>query len=194
MHIPPVFVYPEAVLFWTALIGSFYLEIKFAGALARNPSNTQDAGTRLLIKIGYRVAFVLALMASLTPWFVITWQRPALAVGTGMLIAGSIFRQYSIRALGKYFTPEVVVKADQPVIEEGPYRWIRHPAYSGAFIMFAGIGMALGNWLSFAVLFLENCFVYSLRVKAEEKALIDTIGEPYRVYMTRTKRFIPFIF
>jgi protein-S-isoprenylcysteine O-methyltransferase Ste14 len=39
-----------------------------------------------------------------------------------------------------------------------------------------------------------GCRVYSRRVKAEEKALLDTIGEPYRAYMARTKRIIPFIF
>jgi protein-S-isoprenylcysteine O-methyltransferase Ste14 len=194
MHVPPIFVYPEAIIFWIALIWSFYLEIKFSRSLTRNPSNTQDAGTRLLIKIGSRIAFLLALIVSFLPWFEISHQRIVLDIGTGILIVGSLFRQYSIRILGKYFTPEVIVNANQPVIERGPYRWIRHPGYCGAFIMFGGIGLAFGNWLSLIIFFLDACFVYSRRVKAEEKALLDTIGEPYRAYMARTKRFMPFIF
>ena len=60
--------------------------------------------------------------------------------------------------------------------------------------MFLGIGLALGNRLSLIIFFLEICYVYSRRVKAEEKALLSTIGEPYRAYMARTKRFVPFIF
>jgi protein-S-isoprenylcysteine O-methyltransferase Ste14 len=96
--------------------------------------------------------------------------------------------------LGKYFTAAVTVSADQPVIDKGPYHWIRHPGYTAGFVVFLGIGLALGNWLSLIIFFLEICYVYSRRVKAEEKAMLDTIGEPYRAYMARTKRFIPFIF
>ena len=194
MHVSPVFVYPEAVLFWIAFVWSFCLEIKFARTLARNPSNTQDDGTRLLIKVGSRIAFFLALLVSFLPWLAIAHQRMVLAAGTGLLIAGSLFRQYAIRVLGKYFTPEVIVNASQEVIADGPYRWIRHPGYTAAFIMFAGIGLAFGNWLCLIIFFLEAGFVYSRRVTAEEEALLDTIGEPYRKYMARTKRFIPFIF
>ncbi|MFA5322529.1 MAG: isoprenylcysteine carboxylmethyltransferase family protein [Smithella sp.] len=194
MHVSPVFVYPEAVLFWIAFVWSFCLEIKFARTLARNPANTQDAGTRLLIKVGNRIAFFLAFLVSFLPWLVIAHPRMILDAGTGLLIVGSMFRQYSIRILGKYFTPEVIVNADHKVIERGPYRWIRHPGYTAAFIMFLGVGLAFGNWLCLVVLFGEACFVYRRRVMAEENALLDTIGEPYRAYMAQTKRFIPFIY
>ncbi len=61
------------------------------------------------------------------------------------------------------------------------------------FIAFLNIGFALGNWLNPVIFFLEFLFVYNPRVAAEEKALLDTIGEPYRAYMARTKRFKPFI-
>ena len=84
--------------------------------------------------------------------------------------------------------------ADQPIIDKGLYRWIWHPGHTAGFIMFLGIGLALGNWLSLIIFFLEIWYVYSRRVKAKEKALLDTIGEPYRAYMARTKRFIPFVF
>lgn len=60
--------------------------------------------------------------------------------------------------------------------------------------MFFGIGFALGNWLSLIIFLLEICIVYSRRVKAEEAALLGTLGEPYRAYMAHTKRFVPFIF
>jgi protein-S-isoprenylcysteine O-methyltransferase Ste14 len=194
MRLPPVFNYPEAALFWIVFICFFYLEIQLTRTIARNPFNKQDAGTRLLIKIGNGIAFFLALFLSFLPLFVIPSQRIFLNAGIAILIIGSLFRQYSIRILGKYFTPEVIVDTNQPVIESGPYRWIRHPGYSGAFLMFLGIGLAFGSWLSLIVFFLEAFFVYSRRVKAEEKAMLETIGEPYRVYLARTKRFIPFIF
>jgi protein-S-isoprenylcysteine O-methyltransferase Ste14 len=194
MHVPPIFVYPEAILFWIVFIWSFYLEIQHSGIVAGDPSNAQDAGTMRLINIGVNIALVLAFAASFLPWLAISNQRIALDTGIGLLIIGSLFRRYCIRILGKYFTAAVKVSADQPVINKGPYRWIRHPGYTAGFIVFLGLGFALGNLLSLFVFFVEICFVYSRRVIAEEKALLDTIGEPYRAYMARTKRFIPFVF
>jgi protein-S-isoprenylcysteine O-methyltransferase Ste14 len=61
-------------------------------------------------------------------------------------------------------------------------------------MMFMGIGLALGSWLSLVIFWLEIFIVYSRRVRVEEKALLDTLGEPYRAYMRRTRRFIPFLF
>ena len=60
-------------------------------------------------------------------------------------------------------------------------------------MMFTGLGLALGSWISVAILFLAHCYLYGRRVVAEEKALVDTLGAPYTEYMLRTKRFIPFL-
>jgi protein-S-isoprenylcysteine O-methyltransferase Ste14 len=194
MDIPPIFAYPEAILFWIVFIWFFYQEIRLLSTVAGGPANTQDAGTHRRINIGTDIALLLAFMVSFLPCFIMSHQRIALEAGIGLLIVGSLFRRYCIRILGKYFTAAVIVNANQPVIENGPYRWIRHPGYTAVIIVFLGIGFALGSWLSLVILLLEACFVYSWRVIAEEKALLDTIGEPYRAYMARTKRFIPFIF
>lgn len=59
--------------------------------------------------------------------------------------------------------------------------------------MHAGLGLALTNWISFALLTIVPAVLYWIRVSVEERALLDTIGEPYRAYMARTKRFIPFV-
>jgi len=194
MHDPPIFVYPEALLFWIVFIWSFTLEIFHSGIVAGAPSNKQDAGTLRLINIGSDIALFLAFALSFLPWPAIPFPRVSLNVGTTLLVVGSLLRRYCMRILGQYFTAAVTVRMDQLVIEKGPYRWIRHPGYAAGFLMFIGIGFALGSWLSLAILLLEIWLVYSQRVKAEEKALLETIGEPYRAYMARTKRFIPFLF
>ncbi len=59
--------------------------------------------------------------------------------------------------------------------------------------MFTGIGLALGSWISVAILFLVHCYLYGMRVSVEEKALLETLGDPYREYMSHTKRSIPFV-
>jgi protein-S-isoprenylcysteine O-methyltransferase Ste14 len=194
MHNPPVFTYPEAIFFWIIFIWIFSLEIRHSGIVAGAPSNIQDAGTLRIINIGGNIALFLAFALAFLPWLVIPHPRIALYIGTSLLVIGSLLRRYCFRILGKYLTAAVTVSPDQPIIEKGLYRWVRHPSYTAGFLVFLGIGFALGSWLGVGVFIIVTFFVYRLRVKAEEAAMLDTLGEPYRAYMTRTKRFIPFIF
>jgi protein-S-isoprenylcysteine O-methyltransferase Ste14 len=60
-------------------------------------------------------------------------------------------------------------------------------------MMNIGVGVALGSWLSFAILTIGTIATYLYRVRVEEQALLNTIGEPYRSYMQETKRFVPHI-
>jgi len=83
---------------------------------------------------------------------------------------------------------------DQQVIQLGPYRYIRHPAYSGTFLTMLGVGLVTTNWASLIVLLLFVFLGHIQRVRVEEKAMIRTIGQPYIEYMRRTKRFIPWVF
>lgn len=192
---PPVFAYPEALFFWVVFLWSFGLEMCHSGASrGAPPDNTQDAGTLRLINIGTNLTLFLAFSLAFLPWFLIPFPRPSLYVGTLLLLGGFLVRSYAIRTLGEYFTAAVTVVRDQPIVQEGPYRWIRHPGYLGGFLMFIGVGLGLGSWLSVLVFVSEILLVYSRRIQVEESALLETIGEPYREYMLRTKRFIPFVF
>ena len=71
---------------------------------------------------------------------------------------------------------------------------MRHPSYTAGAILFFGIGLALANSISLVVLMGAVAIVYGYRVGVEERALLETIGELYRSYMGRTKRFVPFVF
>ena len=127
--------------------------------------------------------------------FSIPWHRTLLfAIGIFLMLAGVAFRWYSIRILGKYFTRQVAIQPGQTVVENGPYRLIRHPSYSGALITIFGLGLAFTNWLSLIVVMVITFIGYSYRVSVEEKTLVNALGEPYRQYMKRTKRFIPFLY
>ena len=192
-HISIVFHLPEALFFWTIYVWVSASEALLIRKSIRSPSYSQDAGTLRLIMVGNQVAILAGFAASLLPWFVTPWPSISFILGTCMLLGGGILRRVCFRTLGKYFTAVVVASSDQPVIERGPYRLVRHPSYTAYFMILLGIGIALGSWLSVAILFAVPCFVFVRRVQAEEKALLETIGEPYRAYMSRTKRFIPFL-
>src|SRR5580704_14582736 len=78
--------------------------------------------------------------------------------------------------------------------KQDPYRYIRHPSYSGGLITLAGLGLALGNWAGLLTLLACTGAGYGYRIFVEEAALVAALGEPYREYMRRTRRLIPFVF
>ncbi|KAI0759692.1 hypothetical protein BD413DRAFT_456488, partial [Trametes elegans] len=59
-------------------------------------------------------------------------------IGTALVVAGTVIRMWSYRALGALFTFEVVIKDDHRLITWGPYKHVRHPAYSGLALLLVG--------------------------------------------------------
>ena len=95
--------------------------------------------------------------------------------------------------LGKFFSAVVGIQKDQQVIEKGLYKYVRHPSYTGALIIFIGLGLALQSWAAVITLTLLFIIAYGYRIYVEEKALISELGEPYIEYKKRTKRLIPYM-
>jgi protein-S-isoprenylcysteine O-methyltransferase Ste14 len=196
--LPLVFVWPYAPIFWAVYVWAFLPEFVLLRRAKRavKEKTSKDSGSLRLIMVGMQ----MGLLASFAIVFFVpalrlprAMQVPAFFLGTVLLIGGSLLRRHCWRVLGEYFTGEVQARIDQPVINRGAYHWVRHPSYTAGTLMFAGIGLALGNWGSLAVMVLVTVGVYWYRVAVEERALIQTIGEPYVAYMRGTKRFIPFI-
>lgn len=115
-------------------------------------------------------------------------------IGFVVFAVGIALRWYSIAYLGKFFTVDVAIASDHKVVDTGPYRFIRHPSYTGALLAFLGLGIALENWLSLLVLIVPITGVFLFRIRLEEAALQTGLGEAYSSYMQRTKRLIPFVY
>jgi protein-S-isoprenylcysteine O-methyltransferase Ste14 len=153
-----------------------------------------DAGSRWLlissIWLGIALGFVLAFAVPAAAFT--SGRRALLYAGIALMVVGLAFRWYSIRVLGKSFTYVVHTRPDQQVVEDGPYRWIRHPSYTGALLTIIGVLVALTNPLSFLGL-IPSLAGYAYRIRVEERALMRDLGEPYRSYMRHTKRLVPFL-
>ncbi len=144
-----------------------------------------------LLQLGNVLCVLLALKVPATA---ITSVREILFwLGIALVYAGLALRLYAIKVLGRYFTTSVAVVADQPVVEDGPYRLIRHPSYTGLFILSFGFGLSSTNWLSLLVLLGCALLGVSYRIRVEERVLQAQLGQRYQAYMRRTKRLIPFV-
>jgi protein-S-isoprenylcysteine O-methyltransferase Ste14 len=191
---PLVFTWPYWLLFWAVYFIVFFPEMRLVMRSRRQAvGNAQDAGSLRVINLGMQLGSLAAFVTAFYfPSLAIRWHRVAFFyAGVALLILGSLLRRHCWRILGQHFTGAVVVTENQPVIDRGAYRFVRHPAYTGGILMFIGIGLALGHWLSIAVLLATSIAVYAYRVTVEERALVATLGAPYADYMRRTKRFIP---
>ncbi|MDQ6806951.1 MAG: isoprenylcysteine carboxylmethyltransferase family protein [Actinomycetota bacterium] len=113
------------------------------------------------------------------------------ACGIALMWAGIGLRMWAILALGDSFRTSVEVHEGQQVIERGPYRWLRHPSYTGILLIAIGIGVADGTWPSVAVAFVLPLAALIHRISVEEHVLLDSLGQPYADYKSRTKRLIP---
>jgi protein-S-isoprenylcysteine O-methyltransferase Ste14 len=155
----------------------------------------RDRGSHVWLVVAMCVGIVLAFWIAFgVPATVIAWHQPAVFwIGIALMLGGLAFRWYAIRTLGKFFTRTVATRPGQFVVESGPYRWIRHPSYSGSLLMFLGMGLAMTNWASLLAIMLGAGIGYAWRVHVEEQALCADLGEPYRAYMRRTRRFVPFL-
>ena len=128
------------------------------------------------------------------PQAAILWRRSLVFFsGIGLMLAGVAFRWWAIATLGKFFTFDVAIQSSQKVVDSGPYRYLRHPSYTGALMTQVGIGLALGNWAGLLALMVCMAIAYWYRITVEERALLAALGEPYKQYMQRTHRIIPFL-
>jgi protein-S-isoprenylcysteine O-methyltransferase len=134
------------------------------------------------------------LVSQILPIFSISTPTVSRFIGTCIMFCGIIFRIWSINTLGKFFRSTVMIQKGHPVITSGPYRFIRHPSYTGSLLIFSGAGIALNNWLSLLVMVLFMFIAYTYRVAIEEKTLAGFLGKEYLAYQRRTKRFLPMIF
>lgn len=110
---------------------------------------------------------------------------------TSLLFGGLVLRWAAILTLGRFFTTNIAIHEGQPIITAGPYRYVRHPSYTGLLLAFLGLGVFFGNWFSLVVLMIPITLAVIHRIRLEESVLVSALGPAYSAYCTRTKRLIP---
>jgi len=122
------------------------------------------------------------------------WRRrspPALTAGIGWIAAltAVALRLSVIASLRGAWTVRAVVPSDLPVVDRGPYRFIRHPNYVALGLEFLGLPLIGGAYVSAVGLGLANALLLRRRI-ADEEALLMAIPA-YRQRMAHKPRFVP---
>lgn len=158
---------------------------------ARGATRSDGGSLRLLwivITLAITAAFSLSgYRRGLLP-FSPGWIR---AVALTLFVGGLGFRWWAVITLGKFFTVDVATHDDHDLVSTGPFRYVRHPSYTGLLLAFLGLGVSLGNAVSLVVLMAPIAVTLSYRMRVEEAALRQALGASYDDYCERTKRLIP---
>lgn len=193
---PLPYVFPFAVVFWAVFVWAYFREARVIDRAQKATAGggaPDDKGSLRVVMLTQFVAFGAAFYLAWVPRTRFADLRVAFWVGLLLLVTGAVLRRLCFRALGTWFTGEVRVRPDQRVVRSGPYRWVRHPSYSAGILMVVGTAIALGSWVGTVISLILSFAGYAYRVRVEERALTAALGDDYRQYVQRTKRFIPFV-
>ena len=195
ISMPLPFSWPYAAVFWPVMLWVYVPESRIIRRARADPIPATDRGSLRVVLAGSSLASLTALVAPFVaprarlPGDPVAW----FVVGLGVVVAGSLLRRHCFRVLGAFFTGAVTIQPDHRVVDVGAYRWVRHPSYTAALLLTAGLALAMDNALGLALSLTIAFAAYSYRAGIEEQALLASLGDPYGRFLATRKRFVPFV-
>jgi len=183
-----LFIFVYFLMILTEIIGGIMVpRVRRHGTEIKKKERSSGKLISVSVAVSFLVAYFFALSGiTLMPSWVFY-------LGIAIILLGIIVRQWSIAVLGRFFSPTIGVQEGQKVVEAGPYRLVRHPAYTGVLLILVGVGLAFQSLAAVLVMLLMFSVAYGHRINEEEQVLVSELGEEYVKYMKRTKRLIPCI-
>jgi protein-S-isoprenylcysteine O-methyltransferase Ste14 len=114
------------------------------------------------------------------------------AAGAAVCVFGLFVAIWSRRTLAGNWSCNVDFKQGHELIQTGPYRFARHPIYTGILLLCLGTAMARGR-LQCGVGFLFLCAGFWIKIKQEESLLLRHFPDTYPSYLSRVKALVPFV-
>lgn len=111
-------------------------------------------------------------------------------LGLGLSIYAFVILAWVPRVLGRFLIPQAAVFQDHVLVTSGPFRFLRHPSFSGALGLWLGTALGTLNWL-LLVLWFPLVVGKTIQARAEEEILHTKFGNVYEEYARKTGRFIP---
>lgn len=159
-----------------------------AGAKRTRAYNLSSASIAIRFGIFLLVFFLLRLKAfgGLIP------NPPVQAIGIALWVLGLGVAIWARLYIGRNWGMPMTERVDPELVTTGPYRYVRHPIYSGVILALVGTALAVGLYWLIAAVGVSVYFIYSATV--EEHNLVREFPATYPAYRNSTKMLIPFIF
>lgn len=115
----------------------------------------------------------------------------ASVAGVAVFVLANVLRWVAIRALGRFWSLHVEIREQQPLICEGPYRYVRHPAYAAFVAEHIAVPLVGSAWGALGVAVFLFVPMILWRIAREEEALVEKFGDRYRAYQREAGRLTP---
>jgi len=113
-------------------------------------------------------------------------------LGAALTLAGLLFSVWARVRLGRNWSAYVTVKEGHELVTDGPYRFVRHPIYTGLLLGFIGSALALGEWRGIVAVALA-VFALWRKSRVEEQWMRERFGPAYEDYERRVAALVPFL-
>ena len=175
----------------------FFLVWLIAASRVKRTERKESAATRIPYTILTTLVFVLLFVSQTGVGFLgmrfVTDSASVEYAGLILTIAGALFAFWARAIIGQNWSSAVTVKQDHELIRRGPYRFVRHPIYTGMLAMILGTAIVAGELRCLLALL---CAFAGFRIKSliEEQFMTEQFGDRYSDYKHRVKALIPFIY
>ncbi len=164
---------------------------------AKRSVQRQSRSSRVAQNLPVILAFFLLFGRSLWPhWFrqrIFPQSNMALPwCGLALTVAGIAFAIWARLWIGRNWSSTVTIKEQHELIQNGPYRLVRHPIYSGLLLAFLGTALVRGEVRGLAG-FPLAVLGWGLKLRMEESFMVQQFGTAYLDYRQRVKALVPFI-
>lgn len=176
---------------WIAFIVYWFISARKVKAIAEKQSLSTALQHRIFVGLA---TFLLAfqkfpppLNSHLTPR-----TDGAQIIGAAICVAGLLVTLWARMTLAGNWSSDVTFKHGHELIKTGPYRFARHPIYTGLLVMVVGTAMNTGRlhaWLALPVMFTG----FWIKLKQEETLLLRHFPAAYPDYQKQVKAIVPFI-
>jgi protein-S-isoprenylcysteine O-methyltransferase len=179
---------------WVAL-GAFWAVLWIARAAAgERAARVESPASRLLHLAIMALAFWLLFRKDpdLGPLSLRIFPDGPLLEYGGLIItsAGLAFTAWGRAILGRNWSAVVTIRQNHRLIRTGPYRWVRHPIYSGLLLAMLGTAIYFGQWRGLVGMAV-GLTGFWMKARLEETFLIEQFGEEYIEYKKEVKALIP---
>jgi protein-S-isoprenylcysteine O-methyltransferase Ste14 len=183
---------PEAV----ALLWGGWALYWFVAAFAAKPvARRESVASRLAHLLPLAAAALLLGPRPMPGWLETRFVGAGAAldlVATALVAAGLAFAVWARIALGGNWSGTVTLKHGHTIVRSGPYRWIRHPIYTGLLVAVTGTALARGDWRGLLALAVVVPALWR-KLRLEERWLEGEFGAAYSDYRATTWALLPYI-
>jgi len=184
------------IIYFIAIVIQMVIRAPISTKQRKEPKSNRLVTTQEKILLGFLFLadFLIPILYAATSWLHFAdYSLPAWAgwLGVAVLAASLILFWRAHADLGLNWSPSLEIREKHELITRGIYSIIRHPMYASQWLWVIAQPLLLQNWIAGWANFIFFIFFYSLRVKAEEKLMLEQFGDRYRSYMQTVGAVFP---